>query len=71
MNAKKKASSTKPVSGGAATNAPRTALTLKITKPDYIRLTKLRLKLLEAGQDVTHQDILYDALITHLRKHGV
>ena len=67
----KKTPSTKPVSGDATANALRTALTLKITKPDYIRLTKLRLKLLEAGRDVSHQDILYDALITHLRKHGV
>ena len=47
------------------------ALTLKISKTDYLRLMKLRLKLLEAGRNVSHQDILYDSLKTHLHKHGV
>ena len=51
--------------------APRVALTLKISKPDYIRLTKLRVKELEAGRDVSHQDILYEALQKHLLKRGV
>ena len=50
---------------------PRVALTLKITKPDYVRLSKLRLKELEAGHDLTHQQILYDALRSHLKKRGV
>jgi hypothetical protein len=67
----KKAPSLKPVSDDAPANVPRVALTLKITKPDYIRLTKLRVKWLEAGRDVSHQDILYDALRNHLHKHGV
>ena len=49
----------------------RVALTLKISKDDYVRLTKLRLKELEAGRDVSHQDILYRALQSHMRRSGV
>jgi len=52
-------------------SSPRVALTLKVSKLDYVRLTKLRLKELEAGHDLTHQEILYDALKIHLRKRGV
>jgi hypothetical protein len=50
---------------------PRVALTLKITKADYVRLTRLKLKELEAGHDLTHQEILYTALRNHLNKRGV
>jgi hypothetical protein len=47
------------------------ALTLKISKADHLRLMRLRLKELEAGRDVSHQDLLYAALKNHLHKHGV
>jgi len=67
----KKAPSLKLAPSDAQMNADRVALTLKITQPDYLRLAKLRLKLLEAGRDVSHQDILSDALKTYLHKHGV
>jgi hypothetical protein len=67
----KKTLSPKSALGDAQANGPRVALTLKITKPDYIRLSKLRLKELEAGRDVSHQDILYTALRNHLHRHAV
>lgn len=66
-----KAPSPKSAPSDAKTDADRVALTLKISKTDYLRLMKLRLKLLEAGRNVSHQDILYDSLKTHLHKHGV
>jgi hypothetical protein len=61
----------KPLPDNAQANGPKVALTLKITRPDHIRLMKLRVKQLEAGRDVSHQDILYDALRNYLQKNGV
>lgn len=71
MGTKKTQSPGRVANGTKAAAASRVALTLKVTKSDYVRLSKLRLKLLESGRDVSHQDILYDALETHLQKHHV
>jgi hypothetical protein len=69
MNPKKPSSKSAPAS--TQTGISRVALTLKISKSDYLRLMKLRLKEVEAGREVSHQDLLYSALRNHLRKHGV
>jgi hypothetical protein len=68
MNTKKAPLSKSSASDGTT---PRVALTLKVTKSDYLRLSKLRLKLLESGRDSSHQDILQDALEAYFHKHGV
>jgi hypothetical protein len=63
--------SSKPSTASAALGIPRVALTLKITRADYLRLGRLRLKELEKGHDLSHQEILYRALRDQFKKHGV
>jgi hypothetical protein len=74
MSTKSKTSS-RSSANATSKKEDRVALTLKVSKVDYIRLGKLRLKRLETGlktgNDLSHQEILYEALKRHLKESGV